>query len=186
MVTQYPNFNYLAPAAKRLIPKLAKNYEHLEQIPEIQQAFKDLSANERAKSLEAYRMVGWRLQLAFRTRDEYERDWFIYDARHVIAIYDLGFPVQATSLPVMIVMAKGHPLDKLLRFVQMRLAKRMAVCHRKHCEKKYYFRERRGQKYCSARCAEMVARVGRLRWYHESPKSRKNRTRTGTSESNVS
>lgn len=175
---QYLRFNYLASAAKQLIPKWAKHWQHPDQIPEFRKWFMEFLPAERKKRLEATRRVGWRLWLAFHTADEYERDWLLYDARRVNAEYSACVVIATASSDDKVPMLrKGNQLDSLIRFVQKTLVKRMAVCRRKHCEKKYYFREpgRRGQKYCGQKCSEIVLKAGHLRWYHESPNSRKNR-----------
>jgi len=167
---QFYSFNYLVPTAKKLIPKWAKNWEHPEQITDFRQAFAEFSGKEREKRIYATGEIGRRLKLAFEEDDEYRRDWLLFDARRINAIYSSPLGPEIASRPDVIVMAQGHPLDRLLCVVQTRLAKSMAVCHRKECEKKYYFREpgRHGQKYCGARCAEIVVREGKLRWYHAS------------------
>ncbi len=180
---QYLRFNYLASAAKQLIPKWAKHWQEPDQIPEFRQWFAEFSPAQRERCLEASRRVGWRLWLAFHTEDEYERDWLLFDARRVNAEYSARVVLTTDSGDDKVeMMPEGNPLDSLIRFVQRTLVKRMAVCRRKNCKKKYYFREpgRRGQRYCGAKCADMVRNLGHLRWYHESPNSRKNRNREHT------
>jgi hypothetical protein len=176
----YLRLNYLASVAKRLIPKWAKHWQHPEQIPEFRNWFAEVSAAERERCLEACRRVGWRLWLAFHTDDDYERDWLLFDARRINAEYSARVVLATDSGDDMVeIVPEDNPLDSLIRFVQRTLVKRMAVCKRTHCERKYYFREpgRKGrrQKYCGLKCSETVNRTGKLRWYHLSPHSRKNR-----------
>ena len=166
-------FNYLAPAAKRLIPKWAKNWRHPDQIPDFREAFKKFSPDEREKRLRACRMVGWRLWLAFHTDDEYERDWLLYEARRINAAFSAPFVIamdKKDGRDRVRMLPKDNPLDSLLRFVQTHLLKRMAVCHRGECKNTYYFREpgRHGQRYCRQFCTETERREGKLRCYHES------------------
>src|SRR5215467_10539530 len=113
---RFLEFNYLATAANRLIPKWAKNWEHLDQIAEFRDALKDSPPDEREKRLEACRRIGWRLKLAFETEDEYERDWLLYDARHINASY---FPnvILATNISQpddkVEMLPEGNPTDSL-------------------------------------------------------------------------
>jgi hypothetical protein len=173
----FSDFKYLAPKAKQLIPKWAKNWEHPEQIPDFRQAFAELSGEKRKKCLNGTREVGRRLRLAFEAKDEYERDWLLFEARHMNAVYSSVLGPEMASRPDVVVMARGTPLDRLLYIVQTRLSKYMAVCPRDDCKKKFYFRDpgRHGQKYCGQLCFENANREGKLRCYHTSPNSRKNR-----------
>lgn len=95
---------------------------------------------------------------------------------HSNAVYQAPLSPHLGRIPGVIPMSRNNELDRAISFVQQRLAKSMAVCLRKRCTRKYYFRTRKSQKYCSALCAEKVNRAGKLRRYHESPNSRKSRT----------
>lgn len=66
-----------------------------------------------------------------------------------------------------ITMARDSQIDRAIWIVQTRLAKNMAVCRRKRCQHRCFFRTRKGQKYCSEKCAYLVRVAGKLSWYHE-------------------
>jgi hypothetical protein len=185
---RYFSFIYLAAAANQLIPKWAKNWEHLDQVAEFRNALKNLPPDERKKSLECWRRIGKRLWWAFtlptsrldgflNTDDEYARDWLLYEARRINASY---FPQVVLASndkqpdDKIEMLLEENPTDSLLRYVQKRLVNRMRVCPRSDCGK-FFFRERNKQKYCGQKCAENANREGKLRSYHTSPNSRKNR-----------
>jgi len=166
---QFLRFNYLSAAANHLIPKWAKNWKHPEQIAEFRDAFKDDSPSVRKERLEACRKIGWRLSLAFHTENEYERDWLLYEARRVNASYFPQMVIETNdSQPddKVEILSEGNPTDSLLRFVQQRLVKRMAVCPGKNCRKRFYFRDpgRHGQRYCGRRCADIARTESQYRW----------------------
>jgi hypothetical protein len=177
-------FNYLAAAANHLIPKWAKNWEHLEQFAEFRNALKDIPPDKRKTNLEGWRRIGWRLWWAFNEEDEYTRDWLLYEARRINASY---FPQVVLASndkqpdDKIEMLLEGNPFDSLLRYVQKRLVKRMRVCPRSDC-RKFFFRDpgRNKQKYCGQKCAENANREGKLRSYHTSPGSRKNRAKSVT------
>jgi hypothetical protein len=181
------SFKYLATAANRLIPKWAKNWEHLEQVAEFREALDETPPDEREKRLEACRRIGWRLKLAFETEDLYEREWLLSDARRINASYFPLFIVATNSNQPedkVEMLPEGNPTDSLLRHVQTRLVKRMRVCHMPGCKRKYFFkdpgRKNNRREYCLQICFENAVRARKLLSYHTSPNSRKNRKKHST------
>ena len=175
MPTQILSHHFLADGAKRLIQQWARVNGDPNKDQELKEAISELAPEEREEVLAAIREISGLLRRAFEEKDEYERDWYLLLARHTNAVYQSPFGERLARKPGVIPFAKDTVLDRAIFFVQHHLAKYMAVCERTHCKKRYYFRTRKGQKYCSAYCSETVNRAGKLRWYHESPNSRKNR-----------
>jgi len=176
--------NYLAPLAKRLIPKWARDFEHPEQISEFRQTLTKLTGKRREEIAYVLKMMGWRLNSAFKSADESERDWLIYDARRIYTAYLSFLGPEMASRPDVVTAPAGDMLDNLLLLVQERLIKRMRVCPRSDCKKKYFFkdpgRKQNRREYCGQFCAENAARESKLRCYHTSPNSRKNRPKSVT------
>ena len=155
----------LAPDAKRLIRLWANDYAGPEESV-LQRDVAKMPVDRRQEMFQAMSEIAGHLRKAFETADEYERDWFLFMARHSNAVYNLGPFAQLGRMPGTIPMARGTRLDRAISFAQRRLlTKHMAVCRRKHCDKKYYFRTRKGQKYCSKQCSRTVLLAGKRSWF---------------------
>jgi hypothetical protein len=105
--------------------------------------------------------------MAFDANDVYERDWFLFMARYKNAVFSAPLGPRFATLPGVTPMAKDTELDRAVSFVQAHLAKRMAVCKRQGCTRPCFFRTRKGQKYCSTHCAQLVRMAINLRWFRE-------------------
>ncbi len=166
-----------APVAKRLILRWANHFFDPEFVLRQSEVAK-LSGEKRERLYVKVGSVGRLLRTAFRASDLYIRDWILFLARYHNASETVGAQLgeDAEKLRARyVVMARHSEMDRAIWFVQSKLANRMAVCKRKHCENPCFFRTRKGQMYCTRACARTVLLANKRRWHHESPHSRKNR-----------
>lgn len=113
------------------------------------------------------------LRLAWDATDSRSRDWFLVLARTryaqgcVAASYPSGFGLNFAEKTF-----PGPPegeasaFDSALFYAQTTLAHKMQHC-KANCSAPYFFRRRKGQKYCCTDCSEPALLAQRNRWWSE-------------------
>jgi len=69
------------------------------------------------------------------------------------------------------------PFEAAMFYLQTGLVHRMLRCRNPECAAPYFFRTEKGQESCSPECADWSRKNYKLRWYQDSPKSSKNRSK---------
>lgn len=175
-MTQKSNHHLLAPEIKRMILKWVNDDRDPEEMV-LHRDVAGVSLDRQEATFYYMRLMKQQVTRAFETKDNYDRDWFLFMARYYNAVLHSPFGPQLGAMTGVVPIAKNTKEDRALAFVQARLAHRMAVCKRTMCGN-YFFRTSKGQQYCSKRCSGIVHCAMNLNWYHTSPNSRKNRSRT--------
>jgi hypothetical protein len=118
------------------------------------------------------------LQRAWESDDVRKRTWFLTLARELYgrgcvsaAMPFLPFYATFPGLPE----GKAAKFDAALSYAQSKLAPKMQVCRAaimaqtnkaaRDCATPYFFREERGQKYCSTDCSDPVRDAGQRRYW---------------------
>jgi hypothetical protein len=109
--------------------------------------------------------VGMLLRRAWQSKDLRERTWFLNLARNLyargcIGFGELGMNFFFSGLPE----GDDAVFDSALAYAQTNLARRMQVC-KASCITPYFFREEKGQKYCSTDCSDPVRDAGQRRYW---------------------
>ena len=122
------------------------------------------------------------LQRIWRTTDLRQRDWDIFNMRnqyaHAMAREETGGITDLFARggnEVLIVLPKLTPFEAAMIHLQNELSRRMLHCPNPECAAPFFFRTEKSQKACSPECADWLRRQSKLRWYHESENSPKNR-----------
>lgn len=149
-----------------MIRQWANHYKQPEAIVDPRDVV-GLSEEKKQELYRYVRLVADCLRRAFETRDPYMRDWFLIMARYNNAVELAPLGPQFGRKPGVIPVAKDSAIDRAIWVVQRRLVQKMAVCPRKQCRRRYFFRTRKNQKYCCFDCAHRVRLAGNLRWFKE-------------------
>ncbi len=121
---------------------------------------------------------------AWRERDEYKRDWYLFKARYHYEESRMKYMSSRLALlvtPFEEVKGPGSfwdthgitqtPFHTSMHILQTRLVRKMRVCRADHCVGfRYFFEKRRNQKYCGTDCSEPATRESKRRWKMENPK----------------
>jgi hypothetical protein len=115
------------------------------------------------------------LRLAWDAPDSREREWNLFMARFVYVQAEIGtgpFGQMFAKLTFPLLPDKT-PFEGAM-FYLTRMTHRMQRCPGS-CPAPYFLKTKKGQKFCSPECADPSRRESKLRWYHDSPNSPKNR-----------
>jgi hypothetical protein len=63
--------------------------------------------------------------------------------------------------------ANKYSLPAMLSLALIKNGENLGYCARKACEHPYFIKDRRDQRYCSARCAGIAKREAKFRWHRE-------------------
>ena len=127
------------------------------------------------------------LRRAWLASNAHERDWYIFQLRYAYEltrarIEDGIFATQDVfdtpelrarrSLRLMIedllhYVPEATPFEAAICHLQTRLAHRMRRCPNPDCARPYFFRVKKGQKYCSAACADPARREAKRIWWNQ-------------------
>jgi hypothetical protein len=153
---------YLAAQAKRMVREWANNHDDPEFIVK-QGDVVELTEANRERLYSAIRHTAKCLHLAFEASG-YDRDWFLFSARHAWAVntFFLG-PRFATAPGVIIKPDENSVVDRLVSFVQTHLANKMTVCAK--C-RTHFFRPRK-EKYCSKPCRNAGGNASKLKSWNK-------------------
>jgi hypothetical protein len=171
----------LHPENRRDFGKRRPLYDRmLTQYPEIFDFSKDWK--------EPYRVivtVRHVLRRIWDTRDERLRDWLIFELRDAYqrSRTRVSHPVReffesmSDTNDLFGCVPEKTPFDAAMVHLQTRLAKRMLHCPDPACPAPYFFRnpKEKKTKSCSTLCGNYLRKQSKLRYYHDSPTSEKNR-----------
>ena len=109
--------------------------------------------------------VGMLLRRTWESEDLRERTWCINLARNLYAqgcVAQMGFGMNILfpRLP----QGDDAIFDSALFYAQTKLATKMQVC-KANCVTPYFFREEKGQKYCSTDCSDPVRDAGQRKYW---------------------
>jgi hypothetical protein len=128
------------------------------------------------------------LNRAWLAPDAQHRDWYIFQLRYAyertrarIEEPDPSLAQQAGDTPDLQVrrtlrsmladllqdVPPATPFEAAIFYLQTRLADRMLRCANPNCAKPYFFRMKKGQKYCSAVCADPARRESKRTWWNQ-------------------
>jgi hypothetical protein len=127
------------------------------------------------------------LRRAWLASDDHQRDWYLFQLRYayertrariedgIFATQDVGDTSELRarrSFRLMIEELLQHvpeatPFEAAVFHLQTRLAHRMRCCPNPDCAKPYFFRMKKGQKYCSAACADPARREAKRIWWNQ-------------------
>ena len=155
------------------------------------QVFNFIKDHERELDLLVAEGQNW-LRRAWIERDPVRRDWYLFIARYTYhnkrVALELagGFPDKVEATRFFSTMIPQLPeeitlLDAAIRYMQTRLSHRTLCCPHSECPARYFFRRRRGQKYCSVACERPSRKKQKRRYWNESPTSPRNRSKKASS-----
>ena len=174
-MTQKSNHHLLAPEIKRMILKWVNDDRDPEEMV-LHRDVAGVSLNRQEATFYYMRLMKNKNMALKRRTITTGTGFYLWHATTMQVLHS-PFGPQLGAMTGVVPIAKNTKEDRALAFVQARLAHRMAVCKRPMCGN-YFFRTSKGQQYCSKRCSGIVHCAMNLNWYHTSPNSRKNRTRT--------
>jgi hypothetical protein len=121
------------------------------------------------------------LRTIWTATDPRQRDWTIYELRNhyrracAREAHQLLDFISESDVDVLTSLPALTPFEATMFHLQTRLAYRMLFCLNPECAAPYFFRTEKGQKSCSPECGDWLRRQSKLRYYHASPSSPKNR-----------
>lgn len=128
------------------------------------------------------------LRKAWDSPDLREREWFLYKFRdhyqNMVRRFDMSYQqVRKDEADEMNVMAPRHappPLTAIeaAAFYLNRNFDFAQHCLNPDCAAPYFFGRRRGQKYCSGKCAGTAKRAAKLRWWTKNRAGKKRKRRS--------
>lgn len=74
-------------------------------------------------------------------------------------------PYQVEWRPKPRLRANVHSLEAMLSLALIRHGERLGFCGNPNCKRPYFFKARKDQRYCSAKCAEPAKREAKFRWH---------------------
>jgi len=95
--------------------------------------------------------------VAFRMRDRYMRESNVL-VHHESTLF--GDIVIGGAPPI-------TPFEAAIFYFQTQLAPRRQLCPHPMCPARYFFRTKKGQKFCSTKCADLARREAKRRWWNE-------------------
>lgn len=148
--------------------------DELHALAESHQDVFDFVANDEEGLKAVVENVGRYLRMAWEASESRHRDWYFFTARREYATAMLGsFAVltrdgrggRDVARRISPLVPPETAFDIAMFHVQTRLANKMAVCGNSRCHERYFFRRRKGQKYCSSDCAKPALLEAKLRWW---------------------